>query len=358
MAPRGIIVCHMSAEPDATEPDATSGCIRAVMQRWPLLSLALGLVLVFFFVDGLLRNAGPVRGSVLLVVGVFLVIGLATVSDGAVPRGIHLPTVATVLGGALLVGWGGRSVGLSAVFSAAVLGTLAALLPRLVKQISDADVLPVYVGAMAGMTSPVVLLGPAWLILAGLLTGCLWCIVREAWIGVGGKIGTIAFAGVALTALVSVFFGYAGATPPLPQYARLQEVGVLAVAIVGALVTHWLAYGRRWGVLLASAAPTAVVVAVSVGISRGIALPNDALAAAWFGASFVGMTAPARLGERRWTLVAAAGIFGVLLLLFEAHLAGLGGDLGATAAASVISVLGLRWTIHRLRRTRPASAAE
>ncbi len=331
--------------------DATAGRTRAVLQRWPLLSMALGLVLVFFFVDGLLRDAGPLRGSVLLVVGAFLVVGLATVSDGALPHGIDLRTVATVLGGALLVGWGGRSLGLSAVFSAAVLGTIAGLLPRVFRRVSDADVIPVYVGAMAGMTSPVVLLGPAWLVLAGLLTGCLWCIVREAWIGVGGKIGTIAFAGVALTALVSVFFGYAGATPSLPQYTRLQEIGVIAIAIVGALVTHWLAFARRWGVLLASAAPTAVVVAVSVGISRGIALPNDALAAAWFGASFVGMTAPARLGERRWTLVAAAGTFGMLLLLFEAHLAGLGGDLGATAAASVISVLGLRWIIERRWRT-------
>lgn len=348
MAPRGIIVSHM-----APPSDATTSRTRAAMQRWPLLSMALGVVLAFFFVDGFLRDAGLVRGSVLLVVGIFLVIGLATVSDGALPRGIHLPTVATVLGGALLVGWGGRSLGLSAVFSAALLGTIAGLLPRLVRRISEADVIPVYVGAMAGMTSPVVLLGPAWLILAGLLTGCLWCIVREAWIGVGGKIGTIAFAGVALTALVSVFFGYAGATPPLPQYAPLQEFGVIAVAIVGAVVTQWLAHGRRWGVLLASAAPTALVIAVSLGVSRGITLPSDALAAAWFGASFVGMTAPARLRGQRWMLLAAAAVFGVLLVLFEAHLSGLGGDLGATAAAAVISVLGLRWVIDR-RRDRAA----
>lgn len=320
------------------------------MERWPVLSIAMGGVLVFFFVDGLLRDAGPVRGAVLLVVGAFLAVGITTVSDGAVPRWMDVRTVALALGGALLVGWGGRSLGFSGVFGAAVVGVLAGLVPRLVKRVKDSDVLPVYVGAMAGMTSPVVLLGPGWLILAGLLAGCLWGVVREAWIGVGGKVGTTAFAAVALTALVSVFFGYAGATPPLPLYTAPEEITVVVVAIISTLLTHWLAYSKRWGVVLASALPTAVVVAIFVGISRGIVLPNDALAAAWFGASFVGMTAPTRLEGRKWPLAAMAAVFGILLVLFEAHLAGLGGDLGATAAAAVISVLGFQWLLNRSRR--------
>ena len=65
------------------------------------------------------------------------------------------------------------------------------------------------------------------------------------------------------------------------------------------------------------------------------------IVAAAFGASFVGMTAPIRA---RWGLASIALMclaFTVLTLNFRSHLAGLGGDLGATAASAVIAVLGL-----------------
>jgi hypothetical protein len=68
------------------------------------------------------------------------------------------------------------------------------------------------------------------------------------------------------------------------------------------------------------------------------------------GASFVGMTNLSIRELPVWTIVLMGLGFGILTLSFEPSLLGIGGDLGATAAISVLSILGVR-LIHRgLRR--------
>lgn len=333
-----------------TTGPTSRGAIASVRDQHSIVTAALGLVLVFFFVDGFLRDSTPQAAVVLLVLGGFLLVGLMAIAERAAARWIEPRTVVVTLVGTILVGIGGRELGLSAVFSAATVGVVAGLASRFVRRVSDADAAALYVGAFAGMTSPVVLLGPGWLVLAGLITGLLWSIVREAWVGVGGKMGTVTFAGVALTALLSLALGTGASHTSPPQYAPALELAVLGTSIASALLTHWLAYSRSWGPVLGSAAPSAIVFAVFVGVSQAVALPNDALAAAWFGASFVGMTARARTGGSWWLVGAMAATFGALLVLFQAHLAGLGGDLGATASAAVIAVIGARTLVQRLSR--------
>ena len=74
------------------------------------------------------------------------------------------------------------------------------------------------------------------------------------------------------------------------------------------------------------------------------------------GASFVGMTAPARLTPHPTLQLLGMGLlFGLFSLGFEPSLAGLGGDLGATAAMSVFAILGLQRIAARRRRCIPAS---
>ena len=311
------------------------------------LSVALGVVMLFFFIDGFVRDASAVAALALIVLGIFVVMGLIEISDGSLARWVQPRTVAVSLVGTLLVGLLGRTLGLSAVFAAAVVGVMAGLLPRVTSRVTNSDTAPLYVGAFAGMTSPVVLMGPEWLILSGVIAGCLWSVVSEAWVGVGGKMGTVAFAGVALTAGIATLLGQGGGMVPLPRYLPAQEVAIVAASVGAAVLSHWLAFRRGWGVVLASALPTAAVVIVFVGVSQAVTLPGDALIAAWFGGSFVGMTATTRTAGGRWMLPAMGLVFGVLLILFQVNLSGLGGDLGATASAAVIAVLGMGWLARR-----------
>ena len=324
-----------------------SGTPTPAGQAHPALSVALGVLMLFFFVDGFVRDASTGAALALIVLGAFVVRGLIEISDGSVARWIEPRTVLVALLGTLLVGLIGRRLGLSSVFAAAVVGVIAGLLPRVTSRVKNADTAPLYVGAFAGMTSPVVLMGPEWLILSGVITGCLWSVVREAWVGVGGKMGTVAFAGVALTAGIATLLGHGGGMVPLPRYLPAQEVAIVAASVGAAALTHWLAFRRGWGVVLASALPTAAVVIVFVGVSQAVTLPGDALIAAWFGGSFVGMTATTRTSGGWWMLPAMGLVFGVLLILFQVNLSGLGGDLGATAAAAVIAVIGMGCVARR-----------
>lgn len=312
-------------------------------------SIALSVAVLIFFIDGFLRGASLFAGIVLIPLGLLVIAGLIAIADSAPIRSIHFTSIALTLTGTLLVGFGVRVLNLSSSFSAACVGVLAGFLPLVIRRLNPADALPLYVGAFAGMTSPVVLLGTGWLVLAGLVTGLLWSVARDAWDGIGGKAGTIAFAGVGITTLLAFVTGASDGAAPLTPYAPLAQIAILGVSLASALATHAIAYRLRLGAVLGSALPLLVVVVLTLGISQAVEFPNDALIAAWFGAGFVGMTAPHRL-RGWWMLPAMALTFGVLLIAFTAHLSGLGGDLGATASAAVIAVIGARAISDRVLR--------
>ena len=62
------------------------------------------------------------------------------------------------------------------------------------------------------------------------------------------------------------------------------------------------------------------------------------------------MTAPEQLAPRPVPLLLAMGLlFALLSLSFAPRLAGIGGDLGATAAVSVFAVLGARVLVRDRR---------
>lgn len=59
-----------------------------------------------------------------------------------------------------------------------------------------------YCGAFAGMTAPFVADGYAFIILAGIFTGTILVLSKETLHGFGGKLGSIAFGGVSIVALI------------------------------------------------------------------------------------------------------------------------------------------------------------
>lgn len=314
-------------------------------------SAVLGIALVFFFIDGLLRDATVKAAIALVIIGVFIVLGLIRISDSTPVRPLRWQIVATTFAATILVGESVRLLGVSSVFAAATVGVVGGLLPRLAKKTDPQLSAAIYVGAFAGMTSPVILLGQQWLIVAGLVTGLLWSLACDAWTGIGGRFGTVAFIGVALTALLATVFGFSHGAPEIPTFTPTLTSVIVVISVASAYLTHWLAYRRNWGAVLGSSAPVVIAAIALFALRRVIDFPDDVIIAAWFGASFVGTTAPVRIHGKRWMLPTMAVTFAFLLVQFQVHLAGLGGDLGATASAAVIAVIGLQTAMSRLLRT-------
>jgi hypothetical protein len=210
----------------------------------------------------------------------------------------------------------------------------------------DQRVLPasLYCGAFAGMTSPHVLPGTSWVFLAGAITGIIYSLARHFWVGIGGKLGTIAFAGTALTVMAARLTGWNHADPAASPIDGLWLWAVFGVAIVAAIATFWLSEPCKFGAVCASAVPSAILALGINLLSPAWQVKMLPLATAWFGASFAGMTSMERLAGRYWMLPLLGLIFGVLFAGSGPRVHGFGGLLGITALVSVMAALGLaRW---------------
>lgn len=199
--------------------------------------------------------------------------------------------------------------------------------------------LAIFCGSFVGMTSPAVM-PLAWTAVAGLAAGLLFASIRPHFVGLGGRLGTTAFAVCATTAalggadLPSAWHGTGGA---LPTELLLPMAG--------------LGGGAAWMVsTLVRRSPLDVVgAAAAVGILAALAVPHlDAehaglLGAAAYIGAFVGMSASARL-PTAGAYVLAGVLGGVGLHLMAGAFPGVGGKLGTLALVSVTAVHAVhRW---------------
>ncbi|MBT8295878.1 MAG: hypothetical protein KJO51_05635 [Gramella sp.] len=92
----------------------------------------------------------------------------------------------------------------STVLAAGLTGLLSSFLPYLNRSSQILKVLPaaIYCGAFAGMTGPSIANGYGFICLAGIFSGIILVISQNTLNGYGGKLGTIAFGGVALMTLI------------------------------------------------------------------------------------------------------------------------------------------------------------
>jgi hypothetical protein len=342
--------------PDLTVWQSIGSTTRQLIQtRMPLslrpsmprpLPLLMAAVLVLFYVDGF------VLGAPLLLLLSFALLGLPVLA-GFVHHGNHGPAdpphprpVLLAAAGALAVLALSRGALTSVVLAAALVGCTGACLERLSRgsgPFRDAAA-PVYCGAFAGMTSELVLRHPGWVLLAGALAGLVLTLLGNSWQGIGGKLGSTAFLGVMSTCALAGAFGVLGSGAHLHAFSAQERVLLIGVTLISPVLTHALSYRWGLGVVLGSALPSLVVAL----------LAPPPMAAAWLGASFVGMTAPERLAAHPQRQLLAMGLlFGLFSLGFEPRLAGIGGDLGATAAVSVFAVLGGQALLSGRWRGRP-----
>lgn len=116
---------------------------------------------------------------------------------------------------------------------------------------------------------------------------------------------------------------------------------LIAASILGAEITYYLIHKRKWPAVRASSAPS-LVFAVLIGFTN---LPFVlGLQAAFFGATFVGMTDKSRLGWKRVLL--ASVVFALILYYLIPLVKGFGGGLGAAAFVSSAAI----YTVDKIFR--------
>ncbi len=120
---------------------------------------------------------------------------------------------------------------------------------------------------------------------------------------------------------------------------------ILMSAVLGAWCTHRLALLESVGAVRASAAATLAFVFMSGHLAESISLQDQLslLQASFFGASFIGMSDPKKLGEKQ--ILLASLVFSLLFLFAFPYFRHLGGGLGATAFASSLIVYGFSKTL-------------
>lgn len=276
--------------------------------------------------------------------GLCVLAGLHHVTSVPAAVPLFLDDVVHVALGALAVQLAVRTGGMTAVQAAPLVGGLAWLSGRI--GLLDQRVLPasLYCGAFAGMTSSHVLPGSSWVLLAGIAAGIIYSLTKHFWVGIGGKLGTIAFAGTVLTVMVAHLAGWNHWDPAAPPIDAPLLWAVYGVAIVAAPLTFWLSEHCEFGAVCASAVPSAVLGLGINLLSPSFQVKVLPLAAAWLGASFAGMSSMERLAGRYWMLPLLGLIFGFLFVGSGPRVHGFGGLLGTTALVSVLAALGLaRW---------------
>ncbi|MCL6217865.1 hypothetical protein [Zunongwangia pacifica] len=105
--------------------------------------------------------------------------------------------------GALLTYFISVDLEFGSVIAAGFTGTLASYLPNIFRKTWIQRVpVAAYCGAFVGMTAPAVSSGYTFIIFSAFLTGALFISAKNVFNGFGGKLGTIAFGGVALSSLI------------------------------------------------------------------------------------------------------------------------------------------------------------
>ncbi|WP_338731316.1 hypothetical protein [Mangrovimonas cancribranchiae] len=94
--------------------------------------------------------------------------------------------------------------GLGSVISASTVGTIASFVPIINKSSSYLKKLPavIYCGTFIGMSSTEIAPSIGFVLSAGIFAGVLLLLSKNLFLGIGGKLGTIAFAGVVIASLI------------------------------------------------------------------------------------------------------------------------------------------------------------
>jgi len=94
------------------------------------------------------------------------------------------------------------------VLSAGLTGTIASFIPAIRKKSEYLKQVPapIYCGAFIGMSSTSIASSIYFVIIAGLISGIIFMLSKSLFVGIGGKLGTVAFAGVVIASFIFILF--------------------------------------------------------------------------------------------------------------------------------------------------------
>ncbi len=167
----------------------------------------LTFLLSFFFSILVERSANTFLFIVLIIVGVFLSLGLfRTYKQGAVLSGNfrsyndYLFTISAAIIGGVSTYVLNTSLQVGPVLAASLVGVAAAYLcPRDNSERVKTAAPIIYCGTFVGMSSPLILDNLLFVAFASALAGLTYILVERVYVGTGGKLGTMAFVGSAIT---------------------------------------------------------------------------------------------------------------------------------------------------------------
>ncbi|EMA06634.1 hypothetical protein SAMN05443574_10558 [Haloarcula vallismortis] len=225
--------------------------------------------------------------------------------------------------------WLAVQAGLGPVVASALVGLLAGLFV-------PAYGAPVYCGSFVGMVGPGIFSDLQAVAGAGLVAGVVFVAAKHVFDGFGGKLGTTAFAGCGIVALMTGTGPAEPAALPTPATAT----GLVVAAGIAAAVAFVVSVRLDHGPVIGSA-----VVGLVIGLLAPALLPaGGQVAAVAFCASFVGMVSPDRLPTAGVTFIAGL-LAGGLYVGTMPYLAGFGGKLGTIAFVACLATYGV-WTVN------------
>jgi len=237
-----------------------------------------------------------------------------------------------VIAGGLITYALSHEMGLGPVIAASLVGLLASM-------IWPETSVAAYCGAFVGMTSDILLFTYPEVALAGLISGLVFILSKDVFNGFGGKLGTMALVGTALTGL-----SLQREFILLPIADWETNALILATAMLATPLTFYFNIGRKHGPVLASA-----IVGITGGLLLPVAFPQlgSNLAVVAFTASFAGMTSKERCPNFLHILITSF-FTGVVFIYSTPLLGGAGGKLGTIAFGAVIATCGLTSLADRL----------
>jgi len=249
----------------------------------------------------------------------------------------------------------------SSVFASAFLGTVVGIIPekgsriaRLIKY----EKLTLYAGSFAGMASLNKFSFPNEIWLCGIIGGISFYILRNNFLGLGGKLGSIGFGSLSVYALAFLFWNELPSLGVI-SYTNCFSLSLLSglsfaakfmivttISITTSVLVYWLNNYKNWGALKASAI-TSLIFSIPFEVINFSGL-TELVPAVFFGASFVGMSSSKALN---WiTLILSGGLFGIIYFILNDVLDGFGGALGTIACFSCLTGIFLVGIFGKFKR--------
>ncbi|MDP3387801.1 MAG: hypothetical protein Q8S24_11240 [Eubacteriales bacterium] len=230
-----------------------------------------------------------------------------------------------VVGGAMLTAVLNHYLNLGPVIASSLVGLLGVVMMKKYQ-------IPIYCGSFVGMASLGVLANYSGILLAAGLSGFLFLIAGNVFIGFGGKLGAIAYFGTFLAAVLTG--GIAETIRPDTVLLDWRLVFYFTLAAAGTYILN----KRSVHGAVASSSLVGLLFALFIPFFHDTSAGFLAVGA--FCGTFIGMSATSRLKNTGQILL--AGIIGSLIFTYTQHyFIGLGGKLGAMAFVASIATAGI-----------------